>query len=51
MEKLKSFVKSPAGMVTLVVVIVLVVQAYGSRLPGFGWLKSNVASKLPGAAA
>ena len=51
MEKFKKFITSPVGLLVLVVVVVVAVAAYADRIPGFRWLKSNVASKLPGAAA
>lgn len=48
MEKLKKFFTSPLGLVVLVLLVITVVVAYSSKIPGFGFLQ-KLASKLPGA--
>lgn len=48
MEKLKKFAMSPLGLVVLALLVVTLVVAYSSKIPGFGFLQ-KLASKLPGA--
>lgn len=47
MQKLKAFLKTPTGMVVLVLVGLVVVMAYASKIPGVGLLRT-AAAKLPG---
>ena len=47
MEKLKKFFTSPLGLVVLVALVVVIVVAYASKIPGLGFVR-KLASKLPG---
>ena len=50
MEKLKKFAMSPWGIVIILLLVVTLVVAYSSKIPGFGWLQ-KLAAKLPGSDA
>lgn len=50
MDKLKKFAMSPLGLVVLALLLVTIVVAYSSKIPGFGWIR-KAASKLPGSDA
>ena len=50
MEKLKKFAGSKLGMVVIVLGVIVLVVAYSSKIPGFGWLQ-RLAAKLPGSDA
>jgi hypothetical protein len=50
MDKLKSFLKTPLGMITLVLVVIVLISAYASKIPGLKWL-SSLGAKLPGSDA
>jgi hypothetical protein len=47
MDKAKKFLLTPWGLVLLALLLVTVVVAYSSKIPGFGWVR-KVAAKLPG---
>ncbi len=47
MDKAKKFLMSPLGLVLGGVLLVTVVVAYASKIPGFGLVR-KAASKLPG---
>jgi VIT1/CCC1 family predicted Fe2+/Mn2+ transporter len=50
MDKLKKFLMTPMGLVVLLLLVVTLVVAYSSKIPGFRWIRT-AASKLPGSDA
>ena len=50
MEKFKNWLKTPLGMITLVLVVIVLVSAYASKIPGLSWL-TGLGAKLPGSDA
>lgn len=49
-EKLKKFFTSPWGIVALVLIVLVLVMAYASRIPGLGALR-RLGAMLPGSDA
>jgi|GEM_PF-6041466 hypothetical protein len=47
MEKAKKFLRTPWGLAIGAVLLVTLVVAYASKIPGFGLVR-KAASKLPG---
>lgn len=50
MDKFKNWLKTPMGMIALVLVVIVLVSAYASKIPGLSWLTS-LGAKLPGSDA
>ena len=49
-EKLLKFIKTPWGIAALVVLVLILVFAYASRIPGLGFLRM-AGAKFPGSDA